>query len=124
MPTTYFLERPFQNWTRTEAKILGTVYLYVDYTVPVEAIRQELLRILNEQPQWDKEVSGLVVTNVTDRTVELRALMGAPDSGSAWDLRCAVREKLLHFLQTNYPDRLPRMRVEMEPLQEESAPKA
>jgi small-conductance mechanosensitive channel len=121
VPTTYFLEKPFQNWTRTEAAILGTVFLYVDYTVPVEEIRQELLRILEEQPEWDRQVSGLVVTNVTERTVELRALMGAADSGSAWNLRCAVREKLLDFLQKNYPSHLPRMRVEMEERGEEES---
>jgi small-conductance mechanosensitive channel len=122
VPTTYFLEKPFQNWTRSEAAILGTVFLYVDYTAPVEAIRREFLRILDEQPQWDRQVSGLVVTNVTDRIVELRALMGATDSGAAWDLRCAVREKLLDFLQKNYPAHLPRMRVEMEERRGEEGP--
>jgi len=99
VPITYFLETPFQNWTRTSADILGTVYLYTDYTVPVQAVREQLQRIVKESPGWDGNVCGLQVTNTTDRAVELRALMSAADASSAWNLRCEVREKLLDFLQ-------------------------
>ncbi len=113
LPISYFLEKPFQNWTRTSASILGTVFLYVDYTVPIDAIREELHRILDTSKLWNKEVWGLQTTNTDERTVELRALMSAPDSSTAWDLRCEVREKLIDFVQKNYPDALPKLRAEM-----------
>jgi len=95
LPTTYFIETPFQNWTRTTAEILGTVFIYADYTLPVDAIREELDRILDGNPLWDGKVKVVQVTNTTERTVEIRALVSAVDSGTAWDLRVHVREKLL-----------------------------
>ncbi|MBP9733440.1 MAG: mechanosensitive ion channel [Candidatus Omnitrophica bacterium] len=113
LPISYFLEKPFQNWTRTSADIMGTVYIYADYTVPVREVRSELTRILKESPQWDKKIDVLQVTNATDRTVELRALMSAADASAAWSLRCDVREKLLDFMQQRFPQCLPRLRVEM-----------
>jgi small-conductance mechanosensitive channel len=113
VPLSYFIETPFQNWTRRSADILGTVYLYVDYTVPVAPIREELRRVLEGAELWDGKTWGLQVTNATDRTVELRALMGARNSGDAWNLRCEVREKLIDFLQRTYPDALPRIRAEI-----------
>jgi small-conductance mechanosensitive channel len=113
LPITYFLEKPFQNWTRVSADILGTIFLYVDYTVPVEAVRAEFRRILEKSGKWDGRVSVLQVTNTTERTVELRALVSATDSSSAWELRCHVREKLIEFLQKNYPHALPRLRAEI-----------
>ncbi len=114
VPISYFIEHPFQNWTRTSADILGTVFLYADYTVPVDEVRKELTRILQNSPHWDKKVDVLQVTNATERTIELRALMSAVDSPSAWDLRCEVREKLLEFLQKNYPESLPKARVALD----------
>jgi len=114
VPINYFIEKPFQNWTRTTAELLGTVYLYADYTIPVGRVREELHRILEASDLWDKRVWGLLVTNTTERAVELRALMSAQDSSSAWNLRCHVREKLLEFIQKSFPDSLPRTRVEME----------
>ncbi len=113
VPLTYFIETPFQNWTRRSADILGTVFIYTDYTVPVDRVRDELHRILQESRQWDGKVWGLQVTNANERAVELRALMGARNSGEAWDLRCHVREKLLEFLQREYPQALPRVRAEL-----------
>ena len=114
LPISYFVEKPFQNWTRTSADILGSVYLYVDYTLPVEEIRQELYNILGKSPYWDKKVKVLQVTNTTEHTVELRALMSAVDSPTAWNLRCEAREKLIEFLQKKYPKSLPRTRVELK----------
>lgn len=111
LPVTYFLEKPFQNWTRQSAEILGTVFLYVDYTVPVSVVREELQNILRQTDLWDQRVCALQVTNTTDRTIEIRALMSAADSSKAWELRCLVREKLIDFLQKNYPDGLPRVRA-------------
>ena len=113
LPLSYFIEKPFQNWTRNSANILGTVFLYVDYRVPVDEIRQQLTRVLESSGMWDGVVVGLQVTNATDRSVELRALMSAPDSGKAWDLRCYVREKMIEYLQQHYPDSLPRTRAEI-----------
>ncbi len=114
VPITYFIERPFQNWTRVTADLLGTVYIYVDYTVPADAVREELRRILEASELWDRKVCGLQVTNTTDKTVELRALMSAADASKAWDLRCHVREKLMEFIQKSYPHALPRLRAEFE----------
>lgn len=112
VPIAYFLEKPFQNWTRTSADLLGTVLIYTDYTIPVKEVRNELTRILENNSKWDKKVNVLQVTNATEKTVELRALMSAADSPAVWDLRCEVREKLLEFLQRRFPECLPRIRIE------------
>jgi small-conductance mechanosensitive channel len=113
VPITYFIDKPFQNWTRTTAELLGTVYIYTDYTIPVERVREELGNILKNSEHWDKRVWNLQVTNLTDKTVELRAMMSAGDSSSAWSLRCQVRESLLSFLQKTFPESLPRVRVDL-----------
>lgn len=114
LPITYFLEKPFQNWTRVSANLLGTVTLHCDYRVPVAAVRAELQKILSGTDLWDGKVSGLVVLDATDKTVVLRALVSAKNSGDDWNLRCHVREKLVEFLQSEYPDCLPRLRAEVE----------
>lgn len=115
LPITYFLEKPFQNWTRASADLLGSVYLHCDYRLPVAAVRSELEKIASQTDLWDGKVCGLVVTDATERTIVLRALVSAPNSGQAWDLRCHVREKLIEFIQREHPDCLPRIRAEMEP---------
>lgn len=114
VPITYFIEKPFQNWTRISADILGTVFLYVDHTVPIDAVRAELQRILEGSESWDRKVCVLQVTNTSERTVELRALMSASDASLAWNLRCEVREKLVDFIRREYPHALPRLRAELE----------
>jgi small-conductance mechanosensitive channel len=116
VPLSYFLDHPFQNWTRKTADILGTVFVYTDYTVPVEEVRQALHKILEESGMWDGKVWNVQVTNASEHTMELRALMSAPDSGKAWDLRCYVREKLIAYLQQKYPQSLPKMRAELHSL--------
>ncbi|MEZ5104212.1 MAG: mechanosensitive ion channel [Draconibacterium sp.] len=113
VPTTYFFEKPFQNWTRTTAEILGTVFIYTDYSVPFDAVRAELTRLLESTPLWDKKVNVLQVTDTKEYTIELRALVSAKDSSTAWDLRVFIREKLVEFLQKNYPESLPRQRVKL-----------
>ena len=115
LPTTYFIEQPFQNWTRTTVEILGTVFLYADYTLPVDLVREELDRILEGIALWDGKVKVVQVTNATERSVEIRALVSAADSSAARNLRVDVREKLLVFLQKNYPQCLPRTRVILHP---------
>ncbi len=113
LPITHFIEKPFQNWTRVSADILGTVYIYADYTMPVEPLRKELRRLVEQSPLWDKKVCGMQVTNTTDKTVEIRGLMSTEDASKGWDLRCHVREKLIEFLQRNYPEHLPRVRIDV-----------
>jgi small-conductance mechanosensitive channel len=111
LPINYFIEHPFQNWTRNRADILGTVFLYLDYTVPFDALRKELTRLLESNPLWDRRINGLQVTNTSERTVEIRALMSASDSGRAFDLRCDVREGMVRFVQEQYPGSFPVMRA-------------
>jgi small-conductance mechanosensitive channel len=110
VPLSYFIEKPFQNWTRTRADLLGTVMLYTDYTAPVDEIRQELLRILKSTKLWDGKVWVLQVTDVTERTMQLRALMSARNGPEAFDLRCYVRENLIKFLHQHCPQCLPQVR--------------
>jgi small-conductance mechanosensitive channel len=111
IPIHYFLEKPFQNWTRRSAAILGTVFLYVDYTIPVDDIRREFHRILQASSLWDQNVWNVQVTNTTERAMEVRCLMSAVDAPTAWDLRCEVREKLIDFIRQNYPDAFPKVRA-------------
>lgn len=113
VPLTYFIEKPFQNWTRRSSDIMGTVFLYVDYTVPVDEVRQELERIVKSSALWDGKVCVLQVTNTTDRSVELRCLVSSVDSSKSFDLRCLVREKLIDYLQANHIHRLPQVRAEL-----------
>lgn len=116
LPLSYFLTHPFQNWTRTSAELLGYVTLNVDYTVPVNELRKELRRICESTKLWLGKVCVLQATDATEHTMQIRALMDAKDSNDQWDLRCLVREKLIEFLQKNYPRSLPRYRTEMETL--------
>lgn len=111
VPTTFFIDTPFQNWTKTSAAILGTVFLHIDYRVPFDALRQELTRILEGTDLWDKEVNVLQVTDSKYTHVEVRALMSAKDSSTAWDLRVLVREKLITFLQEHYPESIAHQRI-------------
>lgn len=113
VPLSYFIEKPFQNWTRVTADLLGTVFIYCDYTLPVEELRQQLRRVLESTPLWDGKVCGVQVTDTTEHTMQIRALMSASDSGKAWDLRCYVREQLIAWLQQTYPHCLPTLRAEL-----------
>jgi len=113
VPLSYFLEKPFQNWTRQSTDLIGTVLLWVDYTVPVAPIRQRLEEIAEESKLWDKQVVNLQVVDSNERAVQLRALVSARTSPEAWDLRCEVREKLIVFLQERYPGALPKQRAEL-----------
>ena len=114
VPTTYFIEKTFQNWTRTSADILGTVFIYADYGLPIDAIRKEQTRLLNSTDLWDGNVDVVQVTNTTEKSVELRVLVSAKDSPTAWDLRVFLREKLLLFIEQNYPEFLPKARLTID----------
>lgn len=113
VPLQWFIENPFQNWSRNNADLLGTVFIRVDYAMPVMPLREEFARLLRQSPQWDGKVETVQVTDSDDHTVQIRFLMSAPDSSQAWDLRCVVREGLIHFLQEHYPEHLPRIRARM-----------
>ena len=114
LPSTYFLEKPFQNWTRTSAEITGSVFIYTDYTISFEALRDELSRLLNECELWDKNVNVLQVTDSKESTLEIRILVSAINSPTAWDLRVYIREKMIEFIQKNYPESLPKTRITLK----------
>lgn len=114
LPINYFIEKPFQNWTRTGSAILGTAFLYLDYTAPIDVLRVEFERLLKDQPLWDKRVQVMQVTNITERTVEVRMLVSSNSSGKAFDLRCYLREKMLAFIQENHSYCLPKTRATLE----------
>ncbi|MBK0381339.1 mechanosensitive ion channel [Pedobacter sp. SD-b] len=113
LPITYFIEKPFQNWTRISAEILGTVFLYVDYTLPLEELRKEYDRLIDNNKLWDKKVKVIQVTDTKESVMEVRILMSANNSSDAFDLRCEIREGLVSFIQKNYPESLPRTRAEL-----------
>lgn len=118
LPINYFIQKPFQNWTRTSADILGTVFLYMDHTVPVDAIRKEFEQLIVKSNLWDKRVKVVQVTDVREHTIEIRVLMSASTSSNAFDLRCYIRENLITFIQKNFPGSLPRSRNELSNLGE------
>ncbi|GMU69324.1 MAG: hypothetical protein AMXMBFR37_16560 [Steroidobacteraceae bacterium] len=111
LPINYFIEQPFQNWTRSSAEILGTVFLHVDYTVPLAELRSEFERLVRASPLWDGRVQGVQVTDAKESTLELRCLASAADASKAWGLRCELREKLVDWMQRNHPESLPRARA-------------
>ena len=112
VPLSYFIERPFQNWTRDSTDLIGTVMLYVDFTAPVEAIRSKLVEIVQASKLWDGKVVKLQVTDAREASIELRALVSARSAGDVFELRCEVREQLIAFLRQNYPMALPHARAE------------
>jgi small-conductance mechanosensitive channel len=115
LPLTYFLQKPFQNWTRETSQMTGTVMLYVDYTTPMAPLRAKLKEIVEASPLWDRRAMALQVTDARERTVEVRCLVTAADAGRLFDLRCEVREKMIAFLQAEAPQALPRERLQVAP---------
>ena len=114
VPLEWFIQHPFQNWTRTTSELLGTVHLWVDYAMPLVPLREELERICRSAPEWDGRLCLLQVTDSSERALQLRALVSARDASIAWDLRCRVREGLVEFIRKNYPECLPRLRGSLE----------
>lgn len=113
LPISYFIERPFQNWTRTTARVIGTAFVYTDYTVPVEAVRAEIGRLVEGSAHFDGDVWRVHVTALTERGVEIRAMMSAATADHSWELRCEVREGVLRWLREHHPEALPRTRVQL-----------
>ena len=118
VPLSYFIETPFQNWTRENASLIGTVYLYTDFTVPVEEVRAKLEEGARNSPIWDGKVVNLQVTDFRENTMELRFLVSSRDAPRTFDLRCDVREAMIAWLQEKYPHSLPRTRAELDRSQE------
>jgi len=110
VPLSKIVNSPVENWTRRTSDLLGTVVIYADYRAPIDEIRAELIRILEASGKWDGVAASVLVTDATESTIKVRALMSAPDSSTAWELRCLVREKLIEFLQDKHPEALPARR--------------
>jgi small-conductance mechanosensitive channel len=113
VPLTYFIEKPFQNWTREGSELLGAVMLHLDYTAPVERIREKAKEIAEQSPLWSRKVITVQVSDAKESTMEVRILMSAHSASAAWDLRCQMREEMIGFLQREYPQALPRRRQEV-----------
>jgi len=118
VPITWFIDRPFQNWTRASSELLGTVFLYMDYAIQPEVLRRELERIVSSTPLWDKRVVKMHVSNTSEKSIEMRALVSAANSSELWELRCLVREQLIEFIKRDYPGWLPKVTMEMEHMRE------
>jgi len=113
LPSSYFVENPIENWTRYSSDIVGTVFLHVDYTTPVEEVRAEFERITAASKLWNGQTAILQVVDTTERTMVLRAVVSADSAPNVWDLRCEVREQLLAWLRREHPEALPRLRAEL-----------
>lgn len=112
VPLQYFIDNIFQNWTRTNSELIGTVMLYLDYSFPVEELREEVSRFLPTQELWDERVQSVAVTDATEKTIAVRTLVSSSNAGNTFDLRCKTREHLLKWIRTNHPDKLPKQRME------------
>jgi small-conductance mechanosensitive channel len=112
VPLTYFIEKPFQNWTRESAALLGVVYFYLDYRAPIGAIRDKLKQLVDNSKDWNGQTVSLQVTDTKESTIEVRAIMSANSAGQAWSLRCEVREQMIDFLQREHPEAMPYYRGE------------
>lgn len=111
LPITWFLEKPFQNWTRTNANIIGTVFINVDYTFPVESIRTILPDLLKNNTDWDGRVVNVQVTKATEQYKEIRVLLSSSNSSKNWNLRAEIREKIIDFINEKYPETFAKIRI-------------
>lgn len=124
VPLSKIVNEPVENWTRRTNELLGTVKIYADYRAPVEEIRAEFKRILDDSGIWDGEAWSILVTGASEHTITVRAMYSAPDSSVEWTLRCLVREKLIAFLQEKHPEALPTAREIHGPGQLSAEPEA
>jgi len=113
VPLQWFIENPFQNWTRTSAQLLGTAFLWLDYRTPMAEVRAQLQAICEEDPRWDGRVCVAQVTETGEHTIQVRLLVSARNSGDLFDLRCVVRERMLDYLERCHPYALPRLRADL-----------
>lgn len=117
IPLQWFIEHPFQNWTRNNSELLGTVSIWADYRLPLDPLRAEAERICKEAPEWDGRLCMIQVVETSEKAMQLRALVSAYDAPRCWDLRCRVREGLVAYIQRDFPECLPRVRAEIEKIQ-------
>ncbi|OVZ55159.1 mechanosensitive ion channel protein MscS [Pigmentiphaga sp. NML080357] len=122
VPLQWFIENPFENWTHRTASLLGTVFLWLDFSVPLEPVRKEFERLCKESPLWDTRVAVVQVTDTTDRAMQVRFLVSAANSGQAFDLRCYLRERLIAFISERYPGGLPRVRAQLGRERDDATP--
>ena len=113
MPLIYFIEKPFQNWTRTSSGLLGAILVWVDYSFPVDEGRKALKKIIEDSPLWDKRYWNLQVSDASERSMQLRVLATSADSSTSWNLRCEIREKFIAFIQSHHPQSLPQLRTQL-----------
>ena len=113
IPLQWFIDNPFENWTRTTSRLLGSIFWWVDYGMPIDPLRAELRRLCEAAPEWDGDVCVLQVSDTSEKTMQLRGLASSLDSGRSWDLRCKLREGLIAFMQREYPQFLPQVRASM-----------
>jgi small-conductance mechanosensitive channel len=114
LPITYFTEQTYQNWTRNSSDIMGSVFLYMDYSIPIPAIREKFESILESNDLWDRQTKVLQITESSERTITVRLLMSARSAPRAWDLRCAIREEMLIYIQNEFPHALPKTRISLQ----------
>ncbi len=117
MPLQWFIDNPFQNWTRNSANLTGSIIFWVDYNTPIEPLRAEVKRLCEAAPEWDRRFQNLQVTDTSERSMQLRVLVTAVDAGKNWDLRCRVREGLLAFIRETMPESFPHVRTELSKAQ-------
>jgi small-conductance mechanosensitive channel len=122
VPLSYLFQNPFTNWTRSSSSLIGSVYIYADYTLPMDRVRQAATRIVKDSPLWDGQVVNVQVSDAKDQVIEVRVLASAGSGGHAWDLRCEIREKLIAWIRDNHPESLPRVRRQDFRLAEDAVP--
>lgn len=113
VPLDWFITNHFENWSRHSAELMGTVFLWMDYAMPVQPLRDEFARLLRQSPKWDGKTENVLVTDASDRAIEVRFLMSAVNSTTLWELRCSIREDLIAFVREHYPEHLPRLRAHL-----------
>jgi len=111
LPITYFTDRPFENWTRNSSAVTMSIFLYLDYKIPIDVLREEYVQIVQSSPQWDGNVCKLIITDFSEKTMQLRATASAADPDKAFELRAHLREKVIHFINERFPEFLPRVRM-------------
>lgn len=122
VPLDWFITNHFENWSRHSSELMGTVFLWVDYAMPVQALRDEFARLLRQSPKWDGKTENVLVTDASERAMEVRFLMSAANSTTLWELRCSVREDLITFMREHYPEHLPRLRAHVTETTAEGLP--
>lgn len=113
VPLDWFITNHFENWSRYSPELVGAVFVWVDYAMPVEPLREEYARLLRASPLWNGNTENVLVTDASDRAIEIRFLMSAANSTNLWELRCSIREGVIAFVRDRFPEHLPRLRAQL-----------